>query len=66
LTTNTDELLTVHEVAEHVKLSPDRVRQLIREGVIPSTRLGEGGHLRVHSADLEELLKCQAQWMPAS
>jgi excisionase family DNA binding protein len=63
MNTQQDELLTVAEVAERVKLSEDRVRTLIREGAIPGTRLGETGHLRVHAADLEELLRPRGRWM---
>jgi len=49
------ELLKVSEVVEFLKLSTNRVYTLIKQGVLPSVRVG--GSIRVIREDLEQFLK---------
>jgi len=49
------ELLKVSEAAEFLKLSTNRVYTLIKQGVLPSVRVG--GSIRVIREDLEQFLK---------
>ncbi|MDE3838004.1 DNA-binding protein [Bacillus methanolicus] len=49
------ELLTVYETAKLLKLSTNRVYALIKQGVLPSVRVG--GSIRVVREDLEQFLK---------
>jgi excisionase family DNA binding protein len=52
---NVMELLKVSEAAEFLKLSTNRVYTLIKQGVLPSVRVG--GSIRVIREDLEQFLK---------
>ncbi len=52
-----DQLLTVPQVAERLKLSPYRCYELARTGVLKSVRLGKA--VRVRSADLAAYLTTQ-------
>jgi excisionase family DNA binding protein len=49
------ELLTVYETVKLLKLSTNRVYALIKQGVLPSVRVG--GSIRVVREDLEQFLK---------
>jgi excisionase family DNA binding protein len=49
------ELLTVYETAKLLKLSTNRVYALIKQGVLPSVRVG--GSIWVVREDLEQFLK---------
>jgi excisionase family DNA binding protein len=49
------ELLTIYETAKLLKLSTNRVYALIKQGVLPSVRVG--GSIRVVRKDLEQFLK---------
>jgi len=49
-----DELLTVDEVAERVKVNPETVRRWIKSGRLPAVRPA-GGPYRIHSTDLDHL-----------
>jgi excisionase family DNA binding protein len=49
------ELLTVYETAKLLKLSTNRVYALIKQGVLPSVRVG--GSIRVVREDLENWIK---------
>lgn len=50
-----DELLTVREVAERLKLTEKSVRRYISEGKLPAVKLGRV--LRVREADLETFVE---------
>jgi excisionase family DNA binding protein len=52
-----NEILTVAEVAAATKLSTDRVRQLIRSGILPSAQIVPGGQHRVRAGDVAKLLE---------
>jgi excisionase family DNA binding protein len=49
------ELLTVYETAKLLKLSTNRVYALIKQGVLPSVRVGSS--IRVVREDLENWIK---------
>lgn len=49
-----DDVLTIPEVAELLKMPTSTVADYVRRGTIPSTQLGR--HRRVLRADLERLL----------
>lgn len=49
-----DELLTVDEVANELKLHPDTVRRYIREKRLLPTRVG--GRLRIRRSELDRFL----------
>src|SRR5215204_6792385 len=49
-----DELLTVDEVAERVKVNPETVRRWIKSGRLPAAKPA-GGPYRIHSTDLDRL-----------
>jgi excisionase family DNA binding protein len=49
-----DELLTVDEVAERVKVNPETVRRWVRSGRLPAVKPA-GGPYRIHSIDLDRL-----------
>ena len=51
-----DELLTVEEVADELKLHPDTVRRYIREKKLRSIRLSNTAH-RIRRSELERFLK---------
>ncbi len=51
-----DELLTVEQVAEELKLHPDTVRRYIREKKLRSIRLSGTAH-RIRRSELERFLK---------
>ncbi len=50
------ELLTGREVAERLKLTPQRVWQLAKSGRLPSCRIGDRGDYRFRHEDVERLL----------
>lgn len=51
-----DELLTVEEVARLLKMHPDYVRKLLRDGKIPGEKVtGPGGRWRVRRSNVEKL-----------
>jgi excisionase family DNA binding protein len=54
--TTLPEVLTTHEVAAALKLTPARVAQLAREGHIPAFRLTERGDFRFRAEDVERLI----------
>jgi excisionase family DNA binding protein len=49
-----DELLTVDEVAGHVKVNPETIRRWIKSGRLPAARPA-GGPYRIHSTDVDRL-----------
>jgi excisionase family DNA binding protein len=53
-----DQILTIPEVAEKLRLSEARIRQLIADGTLPSAQVvkPKGRHL-IHSRDVERLLE---------
>jgi excisionase family DNA binding protein len=53
-----DQILTIPEVAERLRLSEARIRQLIAAGTLPSAQIvkPKGRHL-IHSKDVERLLE---------
>jgi excisionase family DNA binding protein len=65
---DSDELLTVDEVAERVKVNPETVRRWIKSGRLPAVRAA-GGPYRIHSTDLDRLFgappKVEAPTSPA-
>lgn len=50
-------LLTTREVATRLALSPDRVRSLAAEGVLPAIQYTARGQLRFRPEDVERLLQ---------
>lgn len=50
-----DEYLTVNEIAEHLKLNPQTVRNWIDNGSLPAVRIGR--RVRVRRVDLEHVLQ---------
>jgi excisionase family DNA binding protein len=50
-----DEYLTTEEAAQLLKIHRDNVRRLIREGKLPSVKVG--GQYRLRRKDLEEWLE---------
>jgi excisionase family DNA binding protein len=49
-----DEYLTVNEIAEHLKLNPQTIRNWIDAGSLPAVRVGR--RVRIRRADLDRLL----------
>lgn len=49
-----DEYLTVSEIAEHLKLNPQTIRNWIDQGQLPAVRIGR--RVRVRRVDLDRLL----------
>jgi excisionase family DNA binding protein len=49
-----DEYLTVNEIAEHLKLNPQTIRNWIEVGSLPAVRVGR--RVRIRRADLDRLL----------
>ncbi|MFZ1996630.1 MAG: helix-turn-helix domain-containing protein [Solirubrobacteraceae bacterium] len=49
-----DEYLTVQEIAEHLKLNQQTVRNWIDQGSLPAVRIGR--RVRVRRADLDRIL----------
>ncbi len=54
-----DELLTVNEIAELLKLNPQTVRNWIDQGRLPALRVGEC-RVRVRRSDLDTFLAARA------
>jgi excisionase family DNA binding protein len=55
-------LLTVPEVANKLRLSRGTIYKLIRTGVVPAVRLGDGGSsLRVREDELERWLYAETK-----
>ena len=52
-------LLTVHDVADTMKVSEKTVRRLIKRGDLSAYKVGERGQLRVKECDLERYLEAQ-------
>jgi len=50
-----DELLTVREVAEHLKLNEQTIRNWIDQGSLAAVRVGRR-RVRIRRADLERLI----------
>ena len=49
-----DEYLTVNEIAEHLKLNPQTLRNWIDQGSLPAVRIGR--RVRIRRADLDRIL----------
>jgi excisionase family DNA binding protein len=49
-----DEYLTVNEIAEHLKLNPQTLRNWIDQGRLPAVRIGR--RVRIRRADLDRIL----------
>ena len=49
-----DEYLTVHEIAEHLKLNQQTVRNWIDQGRLPAVRIGR--RVRVRRTDIDRML----------
>jgi excisionase family DNA binding protein len=60
-----DELLTVDEVAERVKVNPETVRRWIKSGKLPAVKAA-GGPYRIHSTDLDRLFGAVPKEEPPS
>lgn len=54
-----DELLTVEEVAEILKLSAYKIRELCKKGELSGFKLGDGRQWRIQRADLEDYINRQ-------
>jgi excisionase family DNA binding protein len=63
-TTWDDEFLTVAEIAEHLKLNQQTVRNWIDQGELPAVRIGR--RVRVRRADLEHMVSEGATRPPAA
>jgi excisionase family DNA binding protein len=57
-----DELLTVHEVAEHLKVNPQTVRNWIDRGELASVRIGSR-RVRIRRPDLEAFISTGSKVM---
>jgi len=55
-------LLIVPEVAEMLRISEPRAYELVRQGLIPHTRLGR--QIRVEEGALREFVKAGGQALP--
>ena len=52
-----DPLMTVPEVAEHLRLKPETVRRWIRRGILPALSLGsDRAGLRVRRSEVEHFV----------
>lgn len=51
------EYLTLHEVAEAVKVSETTVRRWDRSGDLPAFKVGDRGQIRVHPAELRAFME---------
>ena len=51
-----EQLLTVKEVAEHIRKRPFTVRRYLRDGVIPAIKMDDGTWL-VRASDVDAFLK---------
>ena len=49
-----DEYLTVHEIAEHLKLNQQTVRNWIDQGRLPAVRIGR--RVRIRRTDIDRML----------
>jgi excisionase family DNA binding protein len=49
-----DEYLTVNEIADHLKLNPQTVRNWIEQGSLPAVRIGR--RVRIRRTDLDRVL----------
>ena len=57
-----DELLTVREITQRLKVHEETVRRWIREGELPAILLGSSkGGYRVKDSDLNAFLSAQAE-----
>jgi excisionase family DNA binding protein len=54
--TELPKLLTAREVAAVLRVTPERVQQLAREGRIPAIRIGERGGYRFRIEDVERTI----------
>ena len=50
-------MLTLHEVAEAVKVSESTVRRWVRTGALVAYKVGDRGQLRIREEDLEQYLE---------
>jgi excisionase family DNA binding protein len=50
------ELLTAKEVAAILRVTPDRVGQLARNGALRAIRIGDRGDYRFRAEDVERLI----------
>lgn len=53
------ELLTVQEAADHLKVSCQQIRKMIREGLIPAVRIGR--EWRISAKYLDTFLKANME-----
>lgn len=51
-----DEVLTVAEIAERLKVNPETVRRWLRDGKLKGTLLGDRAGWRVPSSEVDKLL----------
>ena len=56
-----EEMYTVDEVAQRLRVNADTARRWIREGQLPAYRLGDRAGYRVKRSDLEEFLRKRYQ-----
>jgi len=52
-------LLTLHEVADVMKVSESTVRRIIREGRLKAYKIGKRGQIRVKKEELERYIEDQ-------
>ena len=55
--TQWDRLLTTTETARVLRVRPDTVRQLVRNGELPAVRLGGSAGYRIRRADLDRFIE---------
>jgi len=57
---NTDNFLTLLEVAKILHVHVNTVRRLVFSGRLPAVRVSERGDLRIRSGDLDKFLAARA------
>ena len=60
-----DELLTVEEIADRVKVTQETVRRWLRGGRLPGLRLSDKAGWRVKASDLERFLASMSADAPS-
>lgn len=60
-----NELLTIKEVADYLRLSRVTVWRWCKQGLIPARQIGRH-HWRIHRADLQRLVDTNPDPLPAS
>src|SRR4051812_42249742 len=60
----TDRVLTSHQVAELLQVSPSTVLSWVNQGLLPAFRT-PGGHRRIHAGELVDFLRSHGMPVPS-